>query len=228
MPEAGTVNLWRFTVHCPRSRPPAECVRRPLRLRARTRACRTRPVPRGSGSVRCRPPARRRAAGHGLRLPRIRRFTQESPENDLSCASTRNWLPVHWMDSMKVSPVPLVTALMIRSLARTAARLGSTGTCHSSITARTTAVARAAGVPAGNRTRRCRGPTGEAGLADTAGVACAIIMLTGSSRGPRDLQVCAGNRGVARQMLLQFAPQDIGQVTDVEPRPFPRHLSVRS
>jgi len=32
--------------------------------------------------------------------------------NDASCASTRNWLPVHRMDSMKVSPVLLVTALI--------------------------------------------------------------------------------------------------------------------
>ena len=100
--------------------------------------------------------------------------SQESPDTDASWTSTRNWPDDHLMPSVMVSPAPLVTALMTRSLVSRMATAGLTGTDQAAIAARTCphAYAAAAG-PSSSRTRRCRSSVGRAGVAG------AIVSIAG-------------------------------------------------
>src|SRR6516225_5017337 len=105
------------------------------------------------------------------------------------------------MATVMVAPAPCMMALVIRSLASRIAMSGSTGTFQSRMVTRTwpRASAAAAGFLV-SRTRRWYSSVGRVG---------AITFIRFLSWRTRCL---------ALKMLLQLAAQDIGQLTDIEPR----------
>src|SRR5271170_3341696 len=108
------------------------------------------------------------------------------------------------MASVTVSPSPYVMALVTMSLVSRIAMSGSTGTCQAWRAARTRPRASAAEDGSlASRTRRWYSSVERVG---------AITMI-------RFLSVLGA---LALKIVLQFAMQDIGQLTDIEPRRRPR------
>src|SRR5271163_670145 len=132
----------------------------------------------------------------------------------LPCTSTRSWPATHRTPSVMVPPGWCRMAFVTRSLVSRTATSGSTGARHRSRAARTwrRASATVAG-PAASRTGSPGSSVGRGG---------AIVVMGGPLAGDGPGKASAVRaRGapmrVARQMLLQVAVRDIGQLTYIGP-----------
>ena len=128
------------------------------------------------------------------------------------------------MASMTVSPASCLMALVTSSLVSRTATPGSTGTSQAQMAARTwlRASAAAAG-PAVSRTRRRCSSVGRVGAIVFIGFLSGPVRAGPGERwslcglrpgGSEQLLKCSVS--VARQMVLQVAVRDIGQLTDFE------------